>query len=876
MPCMVLCRDSPDTNYAIRTYGMVCIPIEVEVIIIKMQFTRKSFSNLQALEDGGSMGELQGGGPLSFEEGNSYANGSQASMDSDVGKRTKRLVFVSNHLPLIMKRDTIQGWVFELDEDALIVQAREGLPDDMKAVYVGCLPNEVDPMEQDEVASMLQKQFGCYPVFLGAELKENYYKKFCKQQLWPMMHYLIPLNPLSLGRFDPALWSSYVRANMAFVNRLVEVLSSLENDFVWIHDYHLLVLPSLLRKRFHRIKCGFFLHSPFPSSEIFRTFPRREEVLRSLLNADVIGFHTFDYARHFLSCCSRMLGLEHKTSRGSIIVEYYGRDVGIKIMPTGVNPERLLAVRTWSDTEWRIGELQAEYRGKMILLGVDDMDVFKGIELKLAAFQEVLIHHPEWRGKLVLIQVTSAPRAPGKDVEDLHAYALSLVEAINTRFGEDGYQPVVWLERPVPLYEKIALYSIADVAVVTASRDGMNLMPYEYIVCRQGHEEKEDVKPSMLVVSEFVGCSPSLSGAIRVNPWSIEAVRDAIYASIRLSPSERLLRHEKHWKYVGSHTVKFWAKSYVADLQRMTQNHRKMQCFDLGFALDTFRMVALTSDFRKLNQEDVSKGYKASENRVLLLDHDGTLVPQSSISAKPDDHLLHVLTDLTSDSKNHVYIISGRARAELEEWFASVPRLGLAAEHGFYIRHPGEGEWTVQDPDAEFGWKDIVMPILELYTESTDGSHIETKESSLVWHYGNADPDFGSWQAKELLDHLEGVLFNEPVDVVQGQTIVEVKPQGVSKGRAAERSIAMTKDKSRFILCIGNDKSDEEMFSSIFAHHHENDSVFACTVGQKPSKAPYYVNDTSDVLQLLEKMVGDGQDDQPQKAPPTKEVKFYI
>lgn len=227
--------------------------------------------------------------------------------------------------------------------------------------------------------------------------------------------------------------------------------------------------------RFHRIKCGFFLHSPFPSSEIFRTFPRREEVLRSLLNADVIGFHTFDYARHFLSCCSRMLGLEHKTSRGSIIVEYYGRDVAIKIMPTGINPESWLTACSWPDTQWRIGELRAQYKDKMVLVGVDDMDVFKGIELKLAAFQEVLVHHPEWRGKLVLVQVTSAPRASGKDLEELHAYATNLVQSINNRFGneEENYQPVVWLERPVPLYERIALYSIADVAVVTATRDGM-------------------------------------------------------------------------------------------------------------------------------------------------------------------------------------------------------------------------------------------------------------------------------------------------------------------------------------------------------------------------------------------------------------------
>jgi trehalose 6-phosphate synthase/phosphatase len=197
-----------------------------------------------------------------------------------------------------------------------------------------------------------------------------------------------------------------------------------------------------------------------------------------------------------------------------------------------------------------------------------------------------------------------------------------------------------------------------------------------------------------------------------------------------------------------------------------------------------------------------------------------------------------------------VYIISGRARDELDEWFSSVPRLGLAAEHGFYLRRPGATDWTVLDPDLGFGWKDIVLPILELYTESTDGSSIESKESALVWHYKDADPDFGSWQAKELLDHLEGVLANEPVEVVPGATIVEVKPQGVSKGKAAERILHETQG-SEFVLCIGNDRSDEDMFNAMPS---KEGSCFACTVGQKPSKAPFYVNDPADVVATLGKL----------------------
>ncbi|GAB4813526.1 hypothetical protein N2152v2_000572 [Parachlorella kessleri] len=832
-------------------------------------FSRKSFSNLAALAEGdfggGSLNDLQGGGPLSLSSG---ANkGSRNSIDSD-GRRLRRLIFVSNHLPLRVSRGEA-GWSFEWDEDALIAQAKEGLPDDMDAVYVGCLPVEVDSNEQEEVATQLQRQHNCYPVFLGTELKTNYYRKFCKQQLWPILHYLTPLSPNSLGRFDPDLWSSYVRANKVFASRMVEVLGSLEDDYVWIHDYHLLVLPSLLRKRFHRIKCGIFLHSPFPSSEIFRTFPRREEIIRSMLNADLIGFHTFDYARHFLSCCARMLGLEHKTNRGSIVLEYYGRDVGIKIMPTGVKPERLLSAFGWDNTIWRRGELAAQFKGKTVLIGVDDFDVFKGIELRLSGFREVLEYHPEWRGKLVLIQVTStrAPgrdvdelltaaswsRAPGRDVDELYSCVVEQVESINARFRQPGYEPVVWINRPVPLYERIALYSIAG----------------------QLH-------------SPFTGVAAHA------------LVRDAIYGAIRMPITERHIRHEKHWKYVSSHTVQFWAKSYVADLHRFTTNHSKLQCFDLGFALDTFRMVALTKDFRKLQTDTVMKAYQRATKRVLLLDHDGTLVAQSSINSRPTEQVLGVLCHLTADPTNTVYIISGRGRAELSEWFASVPNLGLAAEHGFYLWPPGAKQWSVQDPEMHFRWQEIVHPILQVYTESTDGSYIEAKESALVWHYRDADPDFGSWQAKELLDHLEGIISNEPVEVshggsqddgswqpkelldhlegiisnelvevVAGQSIVEVKPQGVSKGKVVERILHDSLSHGQapeFVLCIGDDRSDEDMFNAMenmqFSPHMPAE-VFACTVGQKPSKAPFYVNDPAEVLTVLSKL---GESSKPKQA----------
>ncbi|KAL3130848.1 hypothetical protein ABBQ38_000180 [Trebouxia sp. C0009 RCD-2024] len=886
-----------------------------------MQSASGSYRNLAALADGFGSEALTEGGPLSF--GDNRRKPSRISIDSQEGRNgNSRFIFVSNHLPIRCNKSADGNtWDFAWDDDALIAQAKGGIDEEEHEVlYVGCLSVEIDPNEQEMVALELYSTFNCFPVFLGASLKERYYRGFCKQQLWPMLHYWLPLSPSSASRFDPDLWQAYVKANKIFSDKLVEVIS-MDDDFVWIHDYHLLVLPSLLRKRFHRLRCGLFLHSPFPSSEIWRTFPKREELLRSLLNVDLIGFHTFDYARHFLSCCSRMLGLEHVTSRGSIMIEYYGRDIGVKIMPTGVNPDRFLEGFTWDDTLWRRGELLTQFQGQTVLVGVDDMDLFKGIELKLMAVERVLDHHPEWRGKLVLIQVTNAPRSSSKDITELHAFVLSLVERINKKFSSGSYKPIVWVERPVSLYEKIALYSIADVAVVTATRDGMNLVPYEYIVCRQGAPDiSAEQKASMLVISEFVGCSPSLSGAIRVNPWNVDSVADGIYAAIKMPLADRHLRHVKHWRYVSAHTAAFWVKSFVSDLQRLTKRHNLMKCYGLGLGLDTFRIVSLGENFRRLDPSSVLNAYSGASKRLLLLDYDGTLVDQNAIDNKPDAEVLKMVQGLCADPNNFVFIISGRARSELSQWFdpsvkvavpsqetlqpspsqqpgahdppapspsgsgqtvpgqapapASPPpstsqesshnpleRLGLAAEHGYFLRFEASQTWQNQSGGhADLGWKDMVIPILQVYTESTDGSYLDVKESALVWHYKDADPDFGRWQAKELLDHLEGMLSNEAVVVTVGQAIVEVKPQGASKGNAVDRILKKLADEGNapdFVLCIGDDRSDEDMFTAMehvtFSPHLPAE-VFACTVGQKPSKAPFYMNDTADVASLLARL----------------------
>lgn len=822
------------------------------------------------------------GGSQAAQKMSNTTSFGQLSADSNASGRSEekpdRLLYISNQLPLRMKKATspsptaLHSWDFEWDEDSLGYQAKSGIEQpqfqEIKVVYVGCLPSEVDPIEHDAVTQDLYSRYNCLPVFLGPELKEKYYSGFCKQILWPLMHYLLPMSVTSSGRFDKTLWQAYLAANKKFADRVMEIISP-DDDYVWIHDYHLMLLPSFLRKRFNAVRIGFFLHCPFPSSEVFRTTPAREAILRALLNSDVIGFHTFDYARHFLSCCSRMLGLAYESRRGTLGIDYYGRTINIKICPTGINTNRLRqGLAQWPEAQWRKGELAAQFEGRTVFVGVDDTDIFKGIELKLAAYEMLLTIHPELKGKVSFVQVANPARSTAREVAELRAELDRISTRINGTYGENS---LVLLERHVPLHERIALYAIADCAVVFATRDGMNLVPYEYVACREGPEETEAFgappRNSMLVVSEFVGCSPSLSGALRVNPWDIEASADALYKAISLPVQERVVRHEKHFRYVKEHNSAYWAAANFLELQRCCRSHATLRCYGLGFGLN-FRVVALDPNFSKLQVERCAEMYHKSSKRLLLFDYEGTLVTSSpSFPTRPTLELQTALRTLAADPANTVYVVSGRVKSIMDEWFANLPEIGKVAEHGMYLKLPNADSWEEVVPAAaeNLQWKELVVPILELYTESTDGSFIETRESAVVWHYCEADPDFGSTQAKELLDHLESVLANEPVEVVAGNLTVEVKPQGVSKGVAVHRIMRGLYGEIGFALCIGDDKSDEEMYFALQQSAEESkspsrDGLFTCTVGQKPSKAPYYLNDSADVLELLQTLAGTATD----------------
>lgn len=391
-----------------------------------------------------------------------------------------------------------------------------------------------------------------------------------------------------------------------------------------------------------------------------------------------------------------MLGLDYQSKRGYIGLEYYGRTVSIKILPVGIHMGQLQSMLSLSQTAERVRELRKEYDGKVVVLGVDDMDLFKGISLKFLALGQLLEEHEELRGKVVLVQITNPARSRGKDIQDVENESDSIAEEINRKYGGNGYKPIVFIRGPVSTLEKAAFYAIAECCVVNAVRDGMNLVPYKYTVCRQespvldkalgvDDDEAKQPKKSVIIVSEFIGCSPSLSGAIRVNPWNIEAVSDAMNSAITMPDAEKRLRHEKHYKYISSHDVAYWARSFDQDLERACRDHYSKRCWGIGFGLG-FRVVALGPNFRKLSLDHIVSAYKNTNSRLILLDYDGTIKSQASVNKAPTDKIISVLNCLCNDPKNVVFIVSGRGKESLSEWFSPCEKLGISAEHGFFTR----------------------------------------------------------------------------------------------------------------------------------------------------------------------------------------------
>lgn len=392
-----------------------------------------------------------------------------------------------------------------------------------------------------------------------------------------------------------------------------------------------------------------------------------------------------------------------------------------------------------------------------------------------------------------------------------------------------GFAPVHHYHHLVEKDEYHALLTVADVALITSVRDGMNTTSHEYVVCQQ-----ENHGP--LILSEFTGTAGSLSAAILVNPWDYFGVADAIYEALTMTPDEKKLKHQQLYNYITKHTADFWANQFISEL------------------ILTSRIPDQSNPTPLLDMELLKSKFQASKKRMFFLDYDGTLTPirKTPNAAVPPKPMLEALDKLVSDENTIVFVISGRDQTALDLWLGHIPRLGLSAEHGCFIKYPS-GKWINLSQEIDLSWKNDVLPIFEYYTERTPGSFIEHKASSLTWHYRLADPEYGSWQAKECYNHLENVVLSKlPVEVLLGKKNLEVRPQQINKGEIVKRLLQQHPDFD-FIFCAGDDKTDEDMFKSLKKLGLEDHVYFNCTIGSatKKTQAAWHVPRSEDLVNVL-------------------------
>ncbi|OJJ46943.1 hypothetical protein ASPZODRAFT_151534 [Penicilliopsis zonata CBS 506.65] len=465
-----------------------------------------------------------------------------------------RLLLVSNRLPITIRRSEGGKYEFSMSSGGLVT-GLSGLSKTTTFQWYGWPGLEVPEDEVEIVQQRLNDEFNATAVFIDDKLADRHYNGFSNSILWPLLHY----HPGEIV-FDEGVWDAYREANQLFAKTIAE--EARDGDLIWVHDYHLMLLPQLLREELQsagkkNIRIGFFLHTPFPSSEIYRILPVRGQLLRGVLHCDLIGFHTYDYARHFLSSCAHILGLVTTPSS----VKFEGRSVTVGAFPIGIDPDKFTEGLKNPKVQNRIASLESKFQGMKLMVSVDRLDYIKGIPQKLHALEVFLANHPEWVGKVVLVQVAVPSRQDVEEYQNLRAVVNELVGRINGKFGTVDYMPIHFMHKSVSFDELIALYAVSDACVVSSTRDGMNLVSFEYIATQQNRN-------GVLIMSEFAGAAQSLNGSIVVNPWNTEELADAYHEAVSMSDEQRAIKFEKLYKYISKYTSAFWGKSFVTEMSR--------------------------------------------------------------------------------------------------------------------------------------------------------------------------------------------------------------------------------------------------------------------------------------------------------------------
>lgn len=724
-----------------------------------------------------------------------------------------RCLLISNRLPLTYNEKTHE---FSASSGGL-VSAIKGL--DASVVghqfeWMGIMTDDIDPEKIHQLKKMPFGDFKCHPIVVPKEAYHYYYNCFCNNVIWPLFHY-----ERSLVEHTELGWKHYQEINSLVADEIIKVAG--DNDTIWVHDFHFFLVPGYIKEKRPDLKIGFFLHIPFPSSEIFRELPQRKEIIQSLAQCDLVGFHDLSYMNHFRSSIQRVLG-EYN-------IDLNERKWGV--YPISIDSEHFDKLTQQEETRKFVEKYKASKKDKKWILGVDRLDYIKGLKMKLQAFEEFLRRFPDQKEKVQMVQIVIPSRTDVPEYLKLKEQVEQLVSSINGEFGSPTYMPIFYLYHSVSEYELSSLYQLSEVMHIGSRRDGMNLVCLEYVISQQ------DENPGTLLLSEFTGAHSTMSYALSINPWNIEETADKINEALNRPLVQRQTEMKAMKDFLFRYTASEWAKYFLRDLHRESTNH------------GPYINMSKDGSFNWMNE-------LKNKNILFFCDFDGTLAP---ISSHPSDVHLNqktqsLIQEIARNNHCEFVVVSGRDKDYLEEQFVSRDlSVGMAACHGAYEYNARQKQWQNLVPHDSNKWKDSVLEVLKMYTSRTPGSFFEDKGHAVTWHFRNSPVEFADFLANKLYLELEEILKSQPVHVMKGKKVIEIRSVHASKGIFVQRWINNSETKPDVVIALGDDTTDEDMFQAL--NELSGIKQYCIRVGKEKTNAQYVIKDQSGVNLFLTQLL---------------------
>ena len=719
-----------------------------------------------------------------------------------------KIIIVSNRLPIkVIKNKNSYEFINSSGGLATGMNSIHSKNDTLWIGWPGIASDNLNKKTKGELNKFLdEKKFK--PVQLNKKEIKDFYYGLSNKSLWPLFHYFI-----EYSIFDKDNWDSYKRVNNKFAQCIIENYN--EGDLIWIHDYHLMLCPKIVRDLIPNSIIGFFLHIPFPSFEIFRIFPWRKELLSGILGSDLVGFHTYNYQRHFLGSVKRILLTNVKLNRVSV----GSRKILVNTFPMGIDFEKFNNAAKKYLTKNSLNKSQSSVKN---ILTIDRLDYTKGVVQRIKAFEMFLDNYPQYIEKVKLIMLTVPSRENVSDYKNLKKETDEIVGRINGKYSTVNWNPIAYYYRSMPFDQLIELYVTSDVAMITPVRDGMNLVAKEYIATRVNGD-------GVLILSEMAGASKELFEAVQINPFDLYNMSESIFKALTMPKEEQINRNLSMQNRIKRYSVEYWANEFINSLK----NKQKFQELNSAIKMDETTIKSIKEKFNK------------SKSKVIFLDYDGTLVPfnKKPELALPDKSLFKLMDKIISAKNTDLVIISGRDTNFLDKCFGDLD-ITMVAEHGIFMRKINES-W-VSKYTKKRKWIDNLRPLFQSFSDRTPGTFVEEKQTSLVWHYRGSDPELAADRLVEFKTELQS-LISDDLDLMDMNKAIEVKSATFNKGIAVNEIIR--NKKYDFILCFGDDVTDEDMFVNL------PKSAFTVKVGKSNTKAKYFLEDHNSVRYLLNDLV---------------------